>query len=78
MRYMRNTYKSLDGIIEGKTPLGRRKRRCEDNIRMDLREIGWEYVDRTHLAPDRDQWRTLVKTVMNLRVQYKAGNSLTS
>jgi hypothetical protein len=43
-------------------------RRWEDNIRMDLREIGWKRVDWIHLAQDRDQWRALVNTVMNLRI----------
>jgi hypothetical protein len=47
---------------------GRPKRRWDDNIRMDLREIGWEGVDWIHLAQDRDQWWTLVNTVMNLRI----------
>jgi hypothetical protein len=41
--------------LEGKRPLGRITRRCEDNIRMDLKEIGWEVVDWIHLALDRDQ-----------------------
>jgi hypothetical protein len=53
---------------EGKRPLGRTKRRWEDNIRMDLREIGWGGMDWIGLARDRDQWRALVNTVMNLRV----------
>jgi hypothetical protein len=56
------------GKPEGKRPLGRPRRRWEDNIRMYLREIGWGDVDWIDLAQDRDQWRALVKTVMNLRV----------
>jgi hypothetical protein len=44
------------------------KRRWEDNIRMDLREIGWEDVDWIHLAQDRNQWRAVINTVMNPRV----------
>jgi hypothetical protein len=55
------------GKAEGKRPLGRPRRRWED-IRMDLREIGWGGVDWIDLAEDRDQWRALVNTVMNLRV----------
>jgi hypothetical protein len=42
----------------------------EDNIRMDLREIGWESVDWTYLAQDRDQWRAVANTVMNFRVPF--------
>jgi len=53
------------GKPEGKIPLGRPRRRCEDNIRMDLKEIGWEGVDCMRLAQDRDQWRILVNTVIN-------------
>jgi hypothetical protein len=49
-------------------PLVRPRHRWEDNIRMDLGEIGWEVVDWIHLAQDRDQWRAVVNTVMNLRV----------
>jgi hypothetical protein len=49
-------------------PLGRLRRRWEDNIKMDLREIGFGDVDWIHLAQDRDRWRTLVNTVMSLRV----------
>jgi hypothetical protein len=48
--------------------LGRPRRRWVDNIKMDLREIGWDGVDWIELDQDRDQWRTLVNTVMNLRV----------
>jgi hypothetical protein len=58
--------------------VGRPRRRWEDNVTMDLREIGWEVVDWINLAQDRDQWRTLANTVMKLRLPYKAENSLTS
>jgi hypothetical protein len=47
------------------------------DIRMDLREIGWKNVDCIHMSQDRGQWRSLVNTVMNLRVSYEAGNFLT-
>jgi len=50
----------------------------EDNIRMDLRETGWEGVDWMHLAQDMDQWLAVVNTVMKIRVPYKVGNFLTS
>jgi hypothetical protein len=63
----RNAYRILVGKPEGKRPLGRPRRRREDNIRMDLREIGWGGMDWIDLAQDRDQWRALVNTVMNLR-----------
>jgi hypothetical protein len=56
---------------EGKRPLGSHRRRREDNIRMDLREIRWEGVDWMHLAQDRDQWRDVGKTVVNLQVSLK-------
>jgi hypothetical protein len=58
----------LVGRPEGKIPLGRTRRRWEDNIRMNLREIVWEVVDWIHLAQDRDQWQALGDTVMNFRV----------
>jgi hypothetical protein len=68
MEEMRNTYNILVGKAGGKIPLGRPTLRWEDNIRMDLREIGWEGVNWIHLAQDRDQWRALVNTVMNIPV----------
>jgi hypothetical protein len=64
----RNAYRILVGKPEGKKPLGRPRRRWENNIKMDLREIGWGGMDWIDLAQDRDQWRALVNTVMNLRV----------
>jgi hypothetical protein len=56
------------GMPEGKRPLGRPRRRWVDNIKMDLREIGWDVMVWIDLPQDRDQWRVLVNTVMNLRV----------
>jgi hypothetical protein len=64
----RNAYRILVGKPEGKRPLGRRRRRWVDNIKMVLREIGWDGMDWIDLAQDKDQWRALVNTVMNLRV----------
>jgi hypothetical protein len=58
----------LVGRPEGKRPLGRRRRRLEDNIKMDLREIGIDGANWIQLAQDRVQWRAFVNTVMNLRV----------
>jgi hypothetical protein len=68
MREKRNAHRILVGKPEGKRPLGRPKRTWEDNIKMDLREIGWGGMDWIDLAHDGDQWRALVNTVMNLRV----------
>jgi hypothetical protein len=62
----RNACRILVGKTEGKIPLGRP--RWVDNVKMDLREIGCDGVDWIELAQDRDQWRALVNTVMNLRV----------
>jgi hypothetical protein len=64
----RNAYRILVGKPEERRPLGRPRCRWVDNIKMDLREIGWDGVDWVVLAQDRDQWRALVNTVMNLRV----------
>jgi hypothetical protein len=68
MEEMRNACKILVGKPERNRPLGRPRRKWEDNIRMDLRKIGWEGVNWMHLAQDRDQWQALVNTVMNLMV----------
>jgi hypothetical protein len=64
------------GKPEGKRPLGRQRRRWVDNIKIDFREIGWGGMDWIELAQDRDQWRALVNTVMNLRVPGNAGKLL--
>jgi hypothetical protein len=58
----------LLGKPEGNRPIGRPICRRVDNIKMDLRKIGWDGRDWIDLAQDRDQWRALVNTVMNLRV----------
>jgi hypothetical protein len=63
----RNAYRILVREPEGKRPLRRPRRTWEDNIRMDLRETGWGGMDWIDLAQDRNQWRALVNTVMNLQ-----------
>jgi hypothetical protein len=63
----RNAYWILVGKPEGKRPLGRPRRRWVDNIKMDLTETQWNGVDWIDMAQDRDQWRVLVNTVINLR-----------
>jgi hypothetical protein len=68
MGEMRNACRKLVGKPEGKRPLGRQRRMWVDNIKIDIREIGCDGMDRIDLAQDRDQWRALVNTVMNLRV----------
>jgi hypothetical protein len=64
----RNSYRLLVGKPERKRPLGRTRRRWAVNIRMDLGETGWGVVDWIGLAKDRNRWRALVNSVMNLRV----------
>ena len=61
-------YRVLVGNPEGRRPLGRPRLRWEDNIKMDLQEVGYGCVDWIDLAQDRDRWRALVNEVMNLRV----------
>jgi hypothetical protein len=68
MGEVRGAYNILIGRPEGRRPLRRPRRRWEDNIKMNLREIGFGDVDWIHWAQDRDRWRALVNTVMNLRV----------
>jgi hypothetical protein len=68
----------LLGEPEGKKSLERSRRRWMDNINMDLGEIGWRGMDWSYLAQDRDQWRALVNTIINLRVLYNAGKFLSS
>jgi hypothetical protein len=73
-----NAYRILVGKPEGKRPLGRPRHRWEDNIKMDLRDIGSGDMKLIDLAQDMDQWRALVNTVMNLRVPQNAGKFLSS
>jgi hypothetical protein len=63
-----DAYNIFVGRPEGRRPLGRPRRRWEDNIKMDRRKTEFGDVDRIHWAQDRDRWRALVNTVMNLRV----------
>jgi hypothetical protein len=64
----RNAYRLLVGKLEGERPLGRPRRRWVDNIRKDLGEVGWGDVDWIGLTKDRNRWRALVNSVLNLRV----------
>jgi hypothetical protein len=64
----RRVHRVLVGKPEGKRPLGRPRRRWEDNTKMDLQEVGGGHGDWMELAQDRDRWRALVSTVKNLRV----------
>jgi hypothetical protein len=68
MRQKRNAYRILVGRPEGKRPLGRPRHRWVDNFKIDLRGIGWGGMDWIDVAQDRDKWRALVNTLMNLRV----------
>ena len=70
-------YRVLVGKPEGRKPLGRPTRIWEDNIKIDLKEVGWGALDWIDLAQDRDRWRAVMNAVMNLRVTYNAGNFLT-
>jgi len=71
----RGVYRVLVGKSEGKRPLGRPRRRWEDNIKMDLEEVGGGCGDWMELAQNRDRWRALVGTVMNLGVPKMLGIS---
>jgi hypothetical protein len=64
----KNAYRILVGKPERKRPLGRPRHRWMDNVKMDLREIGWDGMDGLDLTQEKDQWRALISTVMNPRV----------
>ena len=68
MDQSKNAYRVLVGKPEGERPLGRPRRRWEDNIKMDLREVGCDPGEWIDLAEYRDHWRAYVRAVMNLRV----------
>jgi hypothetical protein len=74
----RGAYRVLVGRPEGKRPLGRPRNRWEDNIKMDLNDIGWKCAASIELAQNRDKWRAVVNAVMNLRVPKNARNFLSS
>jgi len=71
----RGVYRFLVGKTEGKRPLGKPTRRWEDNIKVDLPEVGGDYGDWMELAQDRERWWALVSTVMTIRVPKKRGIS---
>jgi hypothetical protein len=64
----RGAYRVLMGKLEERRPLERPRRRCEDNIKVNLREVGWGNIDWINLAQGRDRWRAVVNSVMNFRV----------
>jgi hypothetical protein len=70
-----NAYRDLVGRTEGKRQVGRLRRTWEDNIKMDRREIVWGGMDRINLSRDREYWRAVLNTVMNLRVLQNHGMS---
>jgi hypothetical protein len=75
MRERRNEYMILVGKPEGRTPLGRPRRRWVDNIKIDLRDIRWDGVDWIDLAQDMEEWRALINTVMNFGFYKILGSS---
>ena len=76
--YGRGAYRVLVGRPGGKRQLGRPRHRCEDNIKLDLQELGWGGMEQIGLAQDRDMWWALVNAAMNPWVPKNAGNFLTS
>jgi len=73
----RGVYRFFVGNPEGKRPLGRPRHRWEDNIKMDLQEVGCGGMDWIDLVQNRNRWRALVNAVMNVQVPYSVGNFLT-
>jgi hypothetical protein len=78
MRNGRDAYRVLVGKPEGKRPLGKPSHKWEDNIKIDLQDMGWRGMDWIDLAWNRGRWWDLVIAVINLHVPYNAGNFLTS
>jgi hypothetical protein len=74
MRQKRNAYRSSMGKPEGKSPLGTPTYTRKNEIKIDIREIGWGGIDWIHLAQDRDQWQALVNTVLNRQFHKVLGN----
>jgi hypothetical protein len=74
----KGVYRGLVGKPEEKRPLGRLRRRWEDNIKMDLKEVECGVMDRIEQAHNRDRWRALVNAIMSFRIPYNARNFLTS
>jgi len=71
----KGAYRGLVGKSDGESPLERPRRRWEDNIKMNLQEVGCSGMDWIDLAQDRDRWRVIVNAVMNLRVHKMRGIS---
>jgi hypothetical protein len=74
----RNAYRIWVVKPEGKRPLGRPRSRWKDNIRMNLRVMGWGGMDWIDVAQNRDQWRAIVNTAISLRVPYNVGKFLSN
>jgi hypothetical protein len=78
MEEKRNAYRILVGKSEGRRPQERSRHRWKDNIKIDLRKIGWVGMDGINLTQDADRWQVVVNTVMNLRILSNFGKFLSS